>query len=89
MKLTQLFNLNADPMETQNLFGIQGYEAVTAHLRETMFALRDEWDDEKMEFGAHFWAQWRKYEEAALPNMGGPKGASMKNQVSDWGTDKK
>ena len=89
LKLTQLFNLKDDPMETNNLFGVQGYEQITAHLREKMFALRDEWEDEKDELGAHFWAQWRKYEEAALPNMGGPKGASMKNQVSDWGTDKK
>ena len=89
MKLTQLFNLREDPWETKNLFGIQDYEAVTAHLRERLFRLRDEWDDEKMEFGAHFWQQWRNYEEAALPNLGGPKGASMKNQVSDWGTDKK
>lgn len=89
LKLTQLFNLNNDPMETQNLFGIQGYEETTAHLRQRLFELRDEWEDEKNELGAHFWQQWRKYEEAALPNLGGPKGASMKNQVGDWGTDKK
>lgn len=89
LKLTQLFNLNNDPMETQNLFGIQGYEEITAHLRKRLFELRDEWEDEKNELGAHFWQQWRKYEEAALPNLGGPKGASMKNQVGDWGTDKK
>lgn len=89
LKLTQLFNLNNDPMETQNLFGVQGYEEITARLRQRMLSLRDEWEDEKSEFGAHFWKQWRAYEEAALPNMGGPKGASMKNQISDWGTEKK
>ena len=89
LKLTQLFNLKDDPMETNNLFGVQGYERITAHLREKMFALRDEWEDEKDELGAHFWAQYRAYEEAALPNLGGPKGSSMKNQVGDWGTNKK
>lgn len=89
MKLTQLFNLNNDPMETQNLFGIPGYEEITAQLRKRLFALRDEWEDEKNELGAHFWQQWRRYEEAALPNLGGPKGANMKNQVGDWGTNKK
>ena len=89
LKLTQLFNLKDDPMETNNLFGVQGYEQITAHLREKMFALRDEWEDEKDELGAHFWAQYRAYEEAALPNLGGPKGSSMKNQVGDWGTNKK
>ena len=89
LKLTQLFNLKDDPMETNYLFGVQGYEQITAHLREKMFALRDEWEDEKDELGAHFWAQYRAYEEAALPNLGGPKGSSMKNQVGDWGTNKK
>lgn len=89
LKLTQLFNLKDDPMEMNNLFGVQGYEQITAHLREKMFALRDEWEDEKDELGAHFWAQYRAYEEAALPNLGGPKGSSMKNQVGDWGTNKK
>ncbi len=88
LKLTQLFNLKEDPLETKNLFGIQGYEQLTARLREKLFALRDEWEDEKNELGAHFWAQWRAYEEAALPNLGGPKGASMVNQVGDWGTNK-
>lgn len=89
LKLTQMFNLKEDPWETKNLFGIQGYEAIAEHLRQRMLELRDEWDDEKMEFGAHFWQQYRQYEEAALPNLGGPKGANMKNQVGDWGTDKK
>ena len=89
LKRTQLFDLKNDPWEMNDLFLIPGYEEITARLRRTMLRLRDEWDDEKNELGAHFWQQYRRYEEAALTDMGQPKGASMKNQAGDWGTAKK
>ena len=89
LKLSQLFDLENDPWERNNLFGLEGADAVVAELRAHMFRLRDEWEDEKTLFGQQFWTQYRQYEEAALHGMSGPKGASMNAQVASWGTDKK
>ena len=55
LKLTQVFDLARDPWEMNNLFDTPGYDAVTAKLREELFRLRDEWDDEKNEFGRLYW----------------------------------
>ena len=89
LKLTQLFDLKNDPWEKNNFYDIAGYEGITARLRERLFALRDEWDDEQTIFGQQYWRQWRQYEQAAVRDMGKPKGSNMANQVRDWGTDKK
>lgn len=89
LKLSQLFDLRNDPWEKNNLFGLDGSEKIVASLRERMFELRDEWNDEGTLFGQQFWTQWRQYEAAALHGMAGPKGASMNAQVASWGTDKK
>lgn len=89
LKLTQVFDLARDPWEMNNLFDTPGYDAVTAKLREELFRLRDEWDDEKNEFGRLYWEQWRRYDDAALHGVPGPKGASMSAQVGSWGTDLK
>ena len=58
-------------------------------LREELFRLRDDWDDEQTIFGQQYWEQWRRYENAALHGVGKPKGSNMANQIKDWGTDKK
>ena len=89
LKLTQLFDLELDPWEKNNFYDIAGYEAVTARLRERLFALRDEWDDESTLFGQQYWRQWRQYEAAAVHGVGKPKGSNMADQVKDWGTEKK
>lgn len=89
LKLTQLFDLKNDPWEKNNFYDISGYEEITARLREKLFALRDEWDDESTLFGQQYWQQWRQYDEAAVRGVGKPKGVNMANQVKDWGTDKK
>ena len=89
LKLTQLFDLKNDPWEKNNFYDIAGYEEITARLRQKLFALRDEWEDEFAIFGQQYWQQWRQYDEAAVHGVGRPKGSNMANQVKDWGTDKK
>ena len=89
LKLTQLFDLENDPWETMNLFGMAGYEAETARLRKELFRMRDEWEDEGILFGRQYWQQWRQYEEAAVHGVAQPKGADMTVQVNDWGTNKR
>ena len=89
LKLSQLFDLEADPWETCNFYDISGYEEITKALREELFRLRDDWDDEQTIFGQQYWEQWRRYENAALHGVGKPKGSNMANQIKDWGTDKK
>ena len=46
LKLSQLFDLEADPWEMCNFYDIAGYENITEELRHELFALRDSWDDE-------------------------------------------
>jgi arylsulfatase A-like enzyme len=89
LKLTQLFDLKNDPMETMNLFDLGLYDDVTARLRKRLLEFRDEWDDESILFGQQYWQQWRQYEAAELHGVAAPKGADMVRQVNDWGTNKK
>ena len=84
LKLTQLFNLNDDPWERNNLAGTAGTERLTAQLRRRMEEYRDEWHEEENEFGRLYWQQYRQYEQAEVHGVPGPKGASMKNQIDDW-----
>lgn len=88
LKLTQLFDLKTDPWERYNFYDIAGYEAITDKLRQKLFELRDAWDDETSVFGQQYWRQWRQYDEAAVREMGKPKGSNMVMQVRDWGTSK-
>ena len=83
LKLTQLFDIEADPWEKNNMYQCAGYEQITEDLRKKMFKFRDEWEDEKNEFGAIFWKQYRQYEDAAIRGVKGPKGTSMQNQMAD------
>lgn len=85
LKLTQLFDLEQDPWEQYNLFDMAGTEELTQKLREKLFALRDEWEDESILLGQQYWQQWRQYEEAEVKGVAQPKGASMKAQVASWG----
>ena len=89
LKLTQLFDLQNDPWEMQNLFDLDGYEEITARLRSRMQEYREEWGEEEHLFGRQFWEQWHRYEDAAVHGVGQPKGASMINQTSEWGKAKK
>ena len=88
LKLTELFDLKADPWERCNLFDCEGYEGITAHLRARMQDYRREWDEEEHLFGRQYWEQWQRYEDAALHGVGKPKGASMVNQTAEWGKAK-
>lgn len=89
LKLTQLFDLEADPWETMNFFGHKGYEEITARLRKRMLEYREEWDEESHLYGRQFWEQWERYEKAEIHGIDKPKGASMVNQVRDWGKSNK
>lgn len=89
LKLTQLFDLENDPYETENLFDCEGYEQITDRLRTRMAEYRDEWEEEKHIYGQQFWEQWRRYDEAALRGVDQPKGTSMINQTREWGKAKK
>lgn len=87
LKLTQIFDLAADPWERNNLFGAPGYDGLTDMLRGELFRLRDEWEDEKNDLGKLYWEQWKRYEDAELQNVPGPMGVSMSAQVGSWGTE--
>ncbi|MBQ9079718.1 MAG: sulfatase-like hydrolase/transferase [Clostridia bacterium] len=89
LKLTQLFDLQNDPYEMNNMFDCVGYEHITARLRARMQEYRDEWEEEKHIYGRQFWEQWRRYDEAALHGVDQPKGPSMLNQTREWGKAKK
>lgn len=89
IKLTQLFDLENDPWERDNLFDMAGSHEIVAELRQKLFRLRDEWGDEGILFGQQYWQQWRRYEEAALHGVARPMGADMHKQVDSWGTGKK
>ncbi len=84
VKLTQLFDLQADPWETKNFYDYIGYEEITARLRRRMEQYRDEWEEEGHIYGRQFWEQWRRYEQAELHGVDMPKGTSMANQVREW-----
>ena len=82
LKLTQLFDLRADPWERNNFFDIAGYEQITARLRARLLELRDAWDDRENRHGKIFWRAWENYEKAAVPNPSGPTGKSMAKQMA-------
>jgi len=53
--MTQMFDLEADPLELDNLAGVPGHAATLRDLRERLVVLRDEWDDRESEWGRRFW----------------------------------
>ena len=52
---TQLFDLQQDPLELNNLAGNPDYSDRVAGLRKVMYQWRDEWDDDKSQWGKIFW----------------------------------
>ncbi len=55
---TQLFDLENDPAEINNLYGIEEYDEITQELRETLQRYRVEWDDESHQYGRSFWSNY-------------------------------
>lgn len=57
-RTTQLFDLIADPWELQNLAGQAAYAEVETALRQDLFRLRDEWEDQNSPEGKRFWSNF-------------------------------
>ena len=53
--MTQLFDLEVDPWELQNLADDAGHADTLATLRTEMKRLRDEWEDPRSAWGKTFW----------------------------------
>ncbi len=54
--MTQLFDLEADPLELDNLARNPSHAATLGDLREKLLNLRDEWDDCRSDWGRRFWS---------------------------------
>ena len=54
-RTTQLFDLENDPWELQNLAGDPGHDAKQAELRAELVRWRDAWDDADSPWGKTFW----------------------------------
>lgn len=57
---TQLFDLEQDPYETNNLASNPAYSEVLYRMREELFRNRDAWDDVSSEWGERFWSGYSK-----------------------------
>ena len=55
---TQLFDLRNDPWELENLAGKPEFARQLETMREELFRLRDEWDDQKHPMGQAFWKRF-------------------------------
>lgn len=84
LKLTQLFDLERDPWETQNFFDFNGYEPIVERLRKRMLEYRADWNEDSHIYGRQFWEQYEKYEDAEVHGVDMPKGTSMVNQTKEW-----
>jgi arylsulfatase A-like enzyme len=56
-RVTQLFDLHADPWEVENLASDEACQGHVARLRAELARLRDEWDDKESEWGERFWTR--------------------------------
>lgn len=54
-RATQLFDLQSDPYETEDLAGRDAYAEVIGRLRELLFSYRDSWENEHR-YSKMFWA---------------------------------
>lgn len=52
---TQLFDLENDPIELNNLYGQKEYDAIVHSLRNELMRSRDDWDDMQHPLGKTFW----------------------------------
>lgn len=59
-RTTQLFDLENDPYETQDIHDRSDTTPIVASMRERLYELRDEWDDRQHPAGVSF---WKSYEE--------------------------
>ncbi len=56
--VTQLFDLESDPAELDNLAYLGEYSELVEDLREELWNLARKWDDEKSEWGEKFWSRY-------------------------------
>lgn len=84
IRLTQLFDLEKDPWEINNLFDMTGYDEVVERLRGKLLEYKNTWDDESILLGQQYWQQWRQYQEAEVHGVGEPKGVSVAAQIQSW-----
>jgi len=56
--VTQLFDLESDPAELDNLAYYEEYSELRDSLRDELVNLAKEWDDEKTEWGEKFWSHY-------------------------------
>jgi arylsulfatase A-like enzyme len=54
---TQLFDLQSDPGELNNLYGKPEAAAIVSELRQLLARYRDEWNDQDHRFGQSFWSK--------------------------------
>ncbi len=64
--MSQFFDLQADPLEKENLVDRQEVQAALAQLRADLVCHRDDWDDEQHRFGAAFWQARRDLNPAKM-----------------------
>lgn len=57
----QLFDEIEDPQEMNNLFYDKKYKNIVEDLRKIMYKYKEEWEDEKSEFGKRYWTKYRKF----------------------------
>ncbi len=58
LKKTQLFNLNSDPYEMENLYGKPEYQNIYLSLKEEMLRYSYDWDDVNCLQGKKFWGNY-------------------------------
>ena len=58
--MTQLFDLKNDPLELSNLAPNLAYKDKIMELRQKMYILRDEWDDQNSRWGKRFWKYYNE-----------------------------
>jgi arylsulfatase A-like enzyme len=58
VRITQLYDLEADPWEMRNLAGDPTLSALLSSLRQELVRYRDEWGDRDTPWGQTFWAEY-------------------------------
>ncbi|MBC7319890.1 DUF4976 domain-containing protein [bacterium] len=57
-KATQLFDLESDPWEVNDLYGRKEYANVVVDLRRELVKFRDKWSDNLHSVGRKFWENY-------------------------------
>lgn len=58
VRKTQLFDLETDPCEVNDLYGILKYDGIVEKLRKELYRFRDEWEDMSHPLGKAFWEKY-------------------------------